>query len=284
VGTPKLLALDFDGVISDSAPEAYVIALRSYVALRPDSPLASLLAPLAGEAAPAPAAVCGADVYRAFLALMPLGNRAEDYGVILSALETRERVPDQATYDRLYARFDARWLRAYHLQFYRERHALAERDPCGWRALMRPYTRFVEVLTRRAADTRLAIATAKDRPSVLALLRAYGIEALFDPGDVLDKEAGVSKTAHLELLQRRHGVDFAEIAFLDDKVNHLDSVARLGVRCGLACWGYNGEREATLAHARGHLVCHLDDVEAQLFGAPAQGAAAAGLGSAIEST
>jgi len=139
-------------------------------------------------------------------------------------------------------------------------------------------------LTRRAADTRLAIATAKDRSSVLALLRAYGIEALFDPDDVLDKETGVSKTAHLERLRRRHGVDFAEITFLDDKVNHLDDAARLGVRCGLARWGYNGEREERLARARGYLVCRLDDVERQLFGASRPETAAAGLGSCVEPT
>jgi hypothetical protein len=56
------------------------------------------------------------------------------------------------------------------------------------------------------------------------------------------------------------------MTFLDDKVNHLDSVSPLGVRCGLAAWGYNGPREHGLALERGYLVCRLDDVEAQLFG------------------
>jgi phosphoglycolate phosphatase-like HAD superfamily hydrolase len=111
----------------------------------------------------------------------------------------------------------------------------------------------------------LAIATAKDRRSVHTLLHAYGIGDLFDDERLLDKETGVSKSAHLEHLRGRFGVDYAEITFLDDKVNHLDDVAKLGVRCGLAAWGYNGEREARLARARGHLVCSLDDVEEQLF-------------------
>jgi phosphoglycolate phosphatase-like HAD superfamily hydrolase len=61
------------------------------------------------------------------------------------------------------------------------------------------------------------------------------------------------------------GLDFAEITFVDDKVNHLDAVAPLGVRCALAAWGYNGPREHRLAQGRGHLVCHLEDLETQLF-------------------
>ena len=55
------------------------------------------------------------------------------------------------------------------------------------------------------------------------------------------------------------------MTFVDDKANHLEDVATLGVRCCLAAWGYNGPREHALARSRGHLVCSLDDVEAELF-------------------
>jgi hypothetical protein len=37
------------------------------------------------------------------------------------------------------------------------------------------------------------------------------------------------------------------------------------VRCALAAWGFNGEREARLARAAGYLVCTLADVEQQIF-------------------
>ena len=55
------------------------------------------------------------------------------------------------------------------------------------------------------------------------------------------------------------------MTFVDDKVNHLDAVASLGVRCALAAWGYNGRREHELAAERGYLVCDLDNVEEKLF-------------------
>jgi hypothetical protein len=52
---------------------------------------------------------------------------------------------------------------------------------------------------------------------------------------------------------------------VDDKLNHLEAVAPLGVRCALAAWGYNGPREHAAAAERGFLVCTLEDVEGKLF-------------------
>jgi phosphoglycolate phosphatase-like HAD superfamily hydrolase len=111
----------------------------------------------------------------------------------------------------------------------------------------------------------LAIATAKDARTVDALMRDYGIAALFPPDRVLDKEAGVHKDAHLRRLHEASGIAYSEMVFVDDKVNHLDRVAELGVQCALAAWGYNGEREVELAHQRGYRVCTLADFEEQLF-------------------
>jgi phosphoglycolate phosphatase-like HAD superfamily hydrolase len=248
----KLLALDFDGVIADSAPEAFAVALRTFVALRADTPLRER---------------DEAELYCAFLELMPLGNRAEDYGAALAAIEAGARLPDQAAYDAFRASLEPAWLRAFHRRFYEARTALSEEDRPRWLAMLRPYPALVALLRRRAASCPYAIATAKDRRSVGILLADYGVADLFPEGAVLDKEIGVSKTAHLEHLARARGVDYAEITFVDDKVNHLDSVAPLGVRCALATWGYNGPREHAQARAQGYLVCTLADAEAQLFGA-----------------
>ncbi len=246
----KALVLDFDGVISDSAREAFVVARRTWDALRPGSGLA------------------GRDpdaLYVRFLELMPLGNRAEDYATALAAIEADLALPDQEAYDDFRAGQDAAWLRLFHRRFYAVRDDFARQDPEGWRRLLAPYPRFLDLLRRRAGQVPYAIATAKDRRSVAVLLREYGVEDLFDEHRVLDKETGVTKVAHLEHLRDELGVDFPELTFVDDKVNHLDAVAALGVRCALAAWGYNGPREHVLARRHGHLICTLDDAEAQLF-------------------
>ncbi len=262
----RVLALDFDGVISDSAPEAFVVALRTFAAWRPGTALAAEAASFAGHRAPSLEQVRRSSLFADFLELMPLGNRAEDYGVVLSALAKGCTVPDQTAYDALRDAHDASSLRRFHARFYSVRDDLSEADPDGWRRLMAPYPAFLDVIRRRAPDAELAIATAKDRRSVEALLRIYGIESLFTADRILDKETGDAKTAHIRRLCRQFEVEFREITFIDDKLNHLDSVAGLGVRCGLAAWGYNGEREIGLARNRGYLICGLEDVERQLFG------------------
>jgi phosphoglycolate phosphatase-like HAD superfamily hydrolase len=261
----RVLALDFDGVISDSASEAFVVALRTYVAMRGESRFAGQLAAVSGEAAPALESVRSHALYPPFLGLMPLGNRAEDYAVGLTALEAERELADQAAYDAFRGEIDPEWLHAYHQLFYRERARLSSTDPQGWLRLMSPYRPFLAVLRRRAAECTLSVATAKDRGSVHKLLRAYGIDDLFPEDCVLDKETGVTKAAHLEHLRGKFGCEYSEMAFIDDKVNHLDDVSRLGVRCALATWGFNGERETRLARVAGYLVCTLADVEQQIF-------------------
>jgi phosphoglycolate phosphatase-like HAD superfamily hydrolase len=262
----RVLALDFDGVISDSAPEAFLVAVRTFAQMRPGSAVAAAAAAFPGPAAPEARALREAPLYAPFLALMPLSNRAEDYAVVLSALESGTPVPDQAAYDALRDRHDRGWLDDYHRRFYAQRQALADRDPPGWLRLMPPFPELLPLLRRWAGAVDLAIATAKDRRSVAELLRAYGIAGVFAPERILDKQTGVAKTAHLAELRARCALEFKQITFVDDKVSHLDGAAALGVRCGLATWGYNGPREMRQAQARGHLVCGLSDVDRKLFG------------------
>jgi phosphoglycolate phosphatase-like HAD superfamily hydrolase len=263
----SLVALDFDGVIADSAPEAFAVALRTWCALRPDSPLRERPALLAGAVAPERADVLADPLYGDFLELMPLGNRAEDYAVELAAIEAGVRIRDQAAYDAYKRGLDSDWLRAFHRHFYRVRTALSEADPRRWHRLLAPYPEVPELLRRRAGDAILAIATAKDRRSVAKLLAAWGLLELFGDERILDKETGESKRAHVEHLSRACGVPFGKIVLVDDKVNHLDSVSPLGVACALAAWGYNGERERVLARARGYRVLELAELETGLFGA-----------------
>ncbi len=251
----KLLALDFDGVISDSAREAFVVALRGLASLDPDCGL-----PTPDRAEDEPA------LYEAFVTLMPLGNRAEDFGVALRAIDAGEVPEDQVAYDAFFARQDPAWLQRFHTRFYEIRHAWAERDPETWLAEMAAYPEVIAWLRRRAGQAEFAIATAKDRMSVGRLLERYGAADLFPAARILDKEAGRSKRAHLEALAERSGIGFADITFVDDKLNHLEAVRGLGVRTALAAWGYNGPREWRAAEEAGHLVLSAEDAEATLFG------------------
>jgi len=197
---------------------------------------------------------------------MPLGNRAEDFGVVLAALEVGFELVDQAAYDLFRSRYDEAWLSSFHRCFYTEREKLASRDSEAWLALMAPFAPLLGLLRGRAGDATLAIATARDRRSVQQLLSAYGVADLVADELLIDKEAGRSKRAHLRMLAKRSGIPARDTRFIDDKVNHLELVSELGVGCALAAWGYNGSREQLLARERGFQVCSLADVERWAFG------------------
>jgi len=248
----KVLALDFDGVICDSAREAFIVAVRAFAEIFPEHPL--------GAGAERDEAL-----FAGFVDAMALGNRAEDYAVTLVALATRRPLPDQAAYDAFHASLARERLRAFHERFYPVRASWADRDRAGWLAHLAPYPGVCALLRRRAGDVRLAIATAKDRRSVREVLAASGVDDLFPDGFVLDKETGERKRSHVEQLVARVGCAPAEVTFVDDKLNHLEDVAALGARCVLAAWGYNGERERRRAAALGFLVCGLDDFERRVF-------------------
>ncbi len=96
----QLLALDFDGVISDSAPEAFVVALRTYTALLDDP---AVLRMQQRADTQCPAEIRADPLYRRFVEMMPLGNRAEDYAVEISLLATETEVCDQARFDEAFA-------------------------------------------------------------------------------------------------------------------------------------------------------------------------------------
>jgi phosphoglycolate phosphatase-like HAD superfamily hydrolase len=259
------LVLDFDGVLFDSAPEAFLVARRTYAEVGPPVP--------AHEPLPAPGEpwevsrdeVLADSLYRRFVGHMPLGNRAEDYAAILSILERGVRVDSQEGYDRERERLSKEYAEGFHSRFYAVRTRFQEGHPERWRGLQGPYTPLVDLLRRRSSERVLAIATARDRGSVRRLLDDSGLSDLFPDERLMDKETGRTKRTHLERLQEALEIPFPDLTFVDDKVNHLDAVSSLGVRCVLAAWGYNGGREHALARERGYLVCTLDDAEQALF-------------------
>ena len=258
----KVLALDFDGVISDSAPESFLVAVRTFSSFEPESWLTREAATLEGLDLQA---IKESPLYTSFVDLMPLGNRAEDFGVALKCLSEKREILDQKEWDVFRAAVDPNFIRDFHQHFYLERTALRELDPKAWLALLNPFAPFINLLRKRQGDGLLCLATAKDRPTIQRLLEAYLISDLFPEDRIFDKEAGVSKRFHLAALQQHLNVAYDQITFVDDKLNHLEDVAPLGVRGVLAGWGYNGPRERMLAQQRGFTVCDLEQASTVLF-------------------
>ena len=260
-----VLALDFDGVICDSSREVFVTAVDTYAVQEPSSPLNASLRLLRDDALGGGDRFRDDPIYDIFLDLLPLGNRAEDFGVTLKAIEQSAFIPHQEAYDGFYNGLESAWRDQFHRRFYEARNRLRNTDLGGWLRLHLPYPGLAEMLSRHRTTSRLAVATAKDSRSVELLLGVLGLAEMFDSDLTLDKQTGVEKTHHLRALHQRTGADFERITFVDDKVNHLATVSRLGVRGVLAAWGFNSPREHALAKDLGFDVARLEDAESILF-------------------
>jgi phosphoglycolate phosphatase-like HAD superfamily hydrolase len=260
-----ILALDFDGVLCDSSREVFVVAVDTYAALEPNSALLAQLKPLRDHAADGGSEHLDTEIYRQFRDLLPLGNRAEDFGVSLQAVENCAAINDQEAYDAFYREIGQPWLDRFHRRFYECRSDLREGDLRNWLRLHLPFPGLADTLRRHKKRTLPAVATAKDARSVRLLLDELGFDNVFDGELILDKETGVEKTHHLRVLHERTAAEFEDITFVDDKVNHLVRVAELGVRPVLAGWGFNTDREHVLAHELGFEVASLERADEVLF-------------------
>jgi phosphoglycolate phosphatase-like HAD superfamily hydrolase len=260
-----ILALDFDGVICDSSREVFVVSVDTYAAVEPQSVLLDQLIPLRDRAAAGGGEHLGTEIYGRFRDLLPLGNRAEDFGVSLRAIEDDAAIHDQEAYNAFYREIGQPWLDRYHRHFYECRGVLREGDVRNWLQLHLPFPGLSDMLRSHKDRTLPAVATAKDARSVRLLLDELGFDDVFDAELILDKETGVEKTHHLRVLHERTGAEFEDITFVDDKVNHLVRVAELGVRPVLAGWGFNTERERELAHQLGFEVADLESADGVLF-------------------
>ncbi|MFT5441984.1 MAG: phosphoglycolate phosphatase-like HAD superfamily hydrolase [Myxococcota bacterium] len=262
----KILALDFDGVIFDSAPECFWVATRTLQRVEPSEDRGRRLS-VWDELPPREvrANLIADPAFSVFIELMPLGNRAEDFGVSLLAFEAGVRPGDQRAYDRYFDSLDPAFASGFHANFYNERAKLRAENPERWGDLMRPFQGLVDVLRKRRSEALFVVATAKDGESVAKLLARFDIADLFEKDGIFEKERGRDKRAHLRAIKEQFQVDFAEISFVDDKVNHLIGVSGLGVRSFLASWGYNGLRECDVAAANGIGVCGLEQIEEVLF-------------------
>jgi phosphoglycolate phosphatase-like HAD superfamily hydrolase len=161
-----VLALDFDGVLCDSSREVFVVAVDTYAAVEPDSTRLAKLMPLRDHAAAGGTEHLDTEIYRRFRDLLPLGNRAEDFGVSLQAIEKDAVISDQEAYDAFYREIGQRWLDRFHRRFYQCRGGLRENDLRRWLHLHLPFPGLADALRRHKERTLPAVATAKDARSV----------------------------------------------------------------------------------------------------------------------
>lgn len=242
----KLLALDFDGVLCNSIHDTIMTAINTYLKCREPHNLTV-------DDQLTPETVFDFEkenphFMQQFIRLMPLGNFAKDYYVILKIIDDNifDTISSQKDFDAIREKADPQTIQKYDKLFYKYRYSL-QNNPDEWAELLPAFPGIPEAVRKLSKNFLLAIATSKDVHSVNILLKKYGISYLFSSENILDKDFARTKREHITKLHQLHDLDFRDIYFIDDKISHLLEVNDLNIHPYLATWGFNTEREHNIA-------------------------------------
>ena len=217
-----IVALDFDGVIVDSA---YECLLTTYAAWKGDR-----------------AAVPDAAFEQRFLADRYLVRFAGEYAILAYCVENGLPLSDREAFRKIGedAGLD---LPEFERRFFAARAEIVAADPAAWMDLHRVYPEFSsgwDALRAEAED--VFIVSVKDGSSIARLLGHFGIAV--PPERILGRERGAHKPEVLSGLARELHRNMEAFVFLDDYLPQVEEMAGLGPACFWAKWGYWPSRDA----------------------------------------
>jgi phosphoglycolate phosphatase-like HAD superfamily hydrolase len=234
VTEPKILALDFDGVICNSAYEGLLSAWRVYREIWGGT----------GDGPPAEAAA-------AYLRLRPALEIGWEFPVMLRAI--LEGVPEDTLLREFQTKWRSRILEEHRLsqadltaRFDATRDAWIRKDFESWLGCQHLYAGVADrlnALLRR--DAQLFVITTKEWRYAHLIMEKSGVS--FPADHVWGKERARPKADLLRVLRQEQGVGYADIWFVEDRLKTLRLVgaqAELGaVGLFLATWGYTTPAE-----------------------------------------
>lgn len=240
---PKILALDFDGVICDTAHETLTSTWQAYREIWGAN----------GDEPPPEAAAT-------FHRMRPALEIGWEALVLLCAI--LEGVPEATLLREFQTTWRPRILEGYDLsqadlaaRFDAARDAWIQRDLSGWLASQQFYPGIADRLRAlRREEVRVFVITTKEGRFAHLLLEANGVT--LPAVQVWGKERARPKADLLRTLRQMHPVDYGNIWFVEDRMPTLRSVQQQAdleaVGLFLATWGYNtpAERDEAAADRR----------------------------------
>lgn len=247
----RILALDYDGVIADSALECLFVGFNAYLKINPHTSLFSgkeftfeNFENMKNK---------NRKIIAQYMRLRPYVIDAFCWYVILHIMENNIRVKNQNEYNRIRSRLMGAYDK-YVDYFYNERYKLQKKNFSRWLRLQRPY-KIAKSIKRLRKKYIITIATNNSEKSIRPFLRKYHIQV----EAVADCSISISKLKQLEFIKDKHKAGFPDIYFIDDQVAHFGKLLKLGVKCFLAAWGYSSDEQRKRAEKEGVVLLNEDN-------------------------
>ncbi|MEA1940454.1 MAG: HAD family hydrolase [Candidatus Caldatribacteriota bacterium] len=239
----KILAVDFDGVISDSALKSLFVshnAYCKYFGSQVKKNFGGELFTFDNWEDMKKQYKKEMDYYRRLRSYLKLSG---DFFLIIKIVEEQIQIKDQQEFNsyRNQLKFDYQFFLEL---FFQEKEKWQKKSFRKWFFLSPVFQEIVKGIQRFTKEgQKIVIATSNLGK---AIHRAFQPEYLgfeIDIEDIFDKNFGKHKAEHMQAIAKKYGAELNEIYFVDDQLSYLEGTNALGVNVFLAGWGYCTESQ-----------------------------------------
>lgn len=237
----KILALDYDGVLVDSAKESFAVSYNLYIKnhkfkyfsneqLTPENfyRIDTELKPLEE----------GFNHLRAFCSI------PRSFESILLALDRDKPIKEKREFDK-FRKKRGNGI-SYRIKFHTERARLIKQNFKAFLTLTPPNKEIIQAVKKLFDIRKQVYIITKNKKELLSqVLYAYDLEIsltnIIDPYAVSTKKQGFKK------LKKLTGLDYKDMIFIDDSLKYLLETSELGVKKFLANWGFIAKEDLKAA-------------------------------------
>lgn len=227
--------MDFDGVIVDSADEGLLISFQAYKKINPKTEIFGRnlnLHDFKVIAKRYESQYKKFRIYRAYL------KTALDYYYILCFIDKKINIKNSSEFEKKSRKVSAD-KKKFIKEFYGTRKKFIKEDFEEWIKLEPVYPHMSNLFSK--LQDNIYISTSNRKSTILKTFKHFGMK--INPEHILDNTLSLDKKVHIKRIKKIENVNYSDIVFVDDQLNHFLNLKPLGINCILAGWGYiNGEQ------------------------------------------
>lgn len=246
----KILAIDFDGVISDSALKSLFVSHNAYCRYFGTEVKKNF----GGE--------CFTyenwermkkeynqemEKYRQLRSYIELSC---DFFVMIRIIEDKIEVKNQQEFREIrnQLNFDYQF---FHDLFFQEKERWQNKDFKKWFTLSPVFENVIAGIKKFIKEgKKVVIATSNLGKAIHPAFHPDYLGFSIELKDIFDKNYGKNKSDHMKAIAEQYGVEFRNIYFIDDQLSYLEETQLLGVNVFLAGWGYCTQEHKQIARAK----------------------------------
>lgn len=250
----KVLAVDFDGVISDSALKSLFVSHNAYC--RHFGPevkknFGGKLFTFENWEQMKRQYSREMEKYRL---IRPYIELSGDFFVMIKIIEEQIEIHNQDDFRKIRNQTEFNY-HFFHELFFQEKEKWQKQDFGKWFSLSPVFENVVTGIKRFLEDgKKVVIATSNLGKAIHPAFHPDYLGFHIDLKDIFDKNYGKNKSDHMKAVAAQYRVNFNDIYFIDDQLSYLEETQLLGVNVFMAGWGYCTEEQKKIAREKGIIV------------------------------